>query len=68
LYDLKSDPQEMNNLYDHPEYQDKVAELKAELTRLQTDLGDDPVDIGDNPNIGELDEVELELYWEESDD
>jgi arylsulfatase A-like enzyme len=68
LYDLKSDPMEMNNLYDHPDYQDKVAELKTQLTRLQTELGDDPDDIGDHPNIGELDEEELERYWEESDD
>ena len=35
LYDLKKDPQELNNVYDNPEYVDVVKELKTELDRLQ---------------------------------
>ncbi|WP_326498614.1 sulfatase [Catenovulum adriaticum] len=33
LYDLRKDPQELNNVYKDPAYQDVVAELKAELKR-----------------------------------
>ncbi len=54
LYDLKKDPQEMNNVYDDPKYQTIVKTLKKELKRLQKELGDDPKDVGDNPNIGAL--------------
>ena len=54
LFDLVNDPHEMNNLYGNPDYEQVVDELKKELIRLQTELGDDPADIGDNPNIGEL--------------
>jgi len=35
LYDLQKDPQELNNVYDNPEYAEVVKELKAELDRLQ---------------------------------
>jgi arylsulfatase A-like enzyme len=54
LYDLTKDPMEMNNLYDNPDYRKVVKKLKKELNRLQTELGDDPKDIGDKPNIGAL--------------
>jgi arylsulfatase A-like enzyme len=54
LYDLVKDPLEMDNVYKDPEHQQLVKELKQELLRLQTELGDDPDDLGDNPNIGEL--------------
>jgi arylsulfatase A-like enzyme len=54
LYDLTRDPQEMDNVYDDPEYRAKAKVLKEELKRLQTELGDDPDDKGDKPNIGEL--------------
>lgn len=40
LYDLDNDPQELNNVYDSPDYADVVKELKAELKRLQTLYGD----------------------------
>jgi len=36
FYDLEEDPHEMNNLYDDPAYQQKIAELKKELARLKT--------------------------------
>jgi len=41
LYDLKKDPDEMNNVYDDPAYADVVKELKAELKRLQKKYKDD---------------------------
>jgi len=40
LFDLEKDPREMNNVYDDPAYADTVAELKAELERLKTEVGD----------------------------
>jgi arylsulfatase A-like enzyme len=52
LFDLKKDPQEMNNVYSDPEYASVVDELKQELTRLQIYYKDDPKDIGDNPRTG----------------
>jgi len=51
LYDLEKDPHEMNNVYSHPDYQDKVKELKKELLRLQKELKDDPEDTGENPRL-----------------
>ena len=54
LYDLEKDPMEMKNVYDHPDYQDIVVSLKAELDRLQMELGDKKEDVGDFPNVGEL--------------
>ncbi len=35
LYDLKTDPKEMNNQYGNPKYAAKVAELKKELLKLR---------------------------------
>jgi len=40
LYDLDHDPYELNNLAADPEYQDKLAELRNELTRWQDQCGD----------------------------
>ncbi len=40
LFDLEADPQEMNNIYRDPDSADLVAELKSELMRLQSRLGD----------------------------
>jgi arylsulfatase A-like enzyme len=58
MYDLVNDPAEMNNVYNDPEYQQVVSDLKDELNRLQVELGDDPDDIGDHPNIGDLEPLE----------
>lgn len=33
LYDLKNDPHEQNNLFNHPDYQEVVKEMKAELMK-----------------------------------
>jgi len=42
LFDLEKDAYEMNNVYNAPEYADVVKELKAELRRLQEEVGDEP--------------------------
>lgn len=40
LFDLKKDPNEMNNVYDNPEYNEITIKLKKELYRLKEDLED----------------------------
>jgi choline-sulfatase len=47
LFNLRKDPQEMNDLIDNPEYASKLKELRAEFVELQKEMGDtlDP----DNP-------------------
>jgi arylsulfatase A-like enzyme len=42
LFDLTKDPWEMNSVYDDPAYAEVQAELKAELARLQEEIGDRP--------------------------
>ena len=39
MYDLKSDPEEQHNLYDHPEYTDVKKELHEKLKELQAQYG-----------------------------
>ncbi|WP_430812638.1 MULTISPECIES: sulfatase family protein [unclassified Carboxylicivirga] len=41
LYDLQEDPNEMNNLYDNPEYADKIDELKGGLKTLMEQYKDE---------------------------
>ena len=41
LYDLRSDPLEMRNVYGEPAYKEVAANLKADLLRLKSELGDD---------------------------
>ena len=41
LFDLEKDPYELNNVVDDPEYADSVIELKAEMRRLQAEVGDE---------------------------
>jgi arylsulfatase A-like enzyme len=41
LFDLRNDPKEMNNVYDHPAYRGVVKKLKAELVRVRRELEDD---------------------------
>ena len=43
LYDLQSDPHEMDNLYGKPGYEEVTAQLKEELKRLQ-DQYQDPIE------------------------
>lgn len=52
LYDRKKDPQEMNNVYDDPEYAEVVERLKNELTQLRVKYKDSE----------ELDRKYIELY------
>lgn len=40
LYDLEKDPKEMNNLYDNPEMNETVKELKKQLIELQKQYND----------------------------
>ena len=40
LYDRMKDPREMNNVYNHPEYQDTVQMLKQKLEALRTKYQD----------------------------
>jgi polyhydroxyalkanoate synthesis regulator phasin len=42
LYDLVKDPREMRNLYHDRAQASVVKELKAELDRLQREVGDTP--------------------------
>jgi len=41
LFDLQKDPNEMNNVYSDPAYENVVRELKIGLIRLRKELGDD---------------------------
>ena len=41
LFDLRSDPNELKNIYDQPDQQPLVAKLKAELNRLKKELKDE---------------------------
>ncbi len=43
LYDLKTDANEMNNIYTDPSYSDIISMLKAELQKLQKKYGDTEV-------------------------
>ncbi|MDH5398805.1 MAG: DUF4976 domain-containing protein, partial [Cyclobacteriaceae bacterium] len=40
LFDLQNDPQEMSNLYDHPEYLDIQDAMRKELYELQQEMGE----------------------------
>ena len=41
FYDLESDPEEISNQYDNPEYAEIIAELKLELDRLKKQYRDE---------------------------
>ncbi|MCG8650632.1 MAG: sulfatase-like hydrolase/transferase [Pirellulales bacterium] len=51
LYDLSTDPHEIRNLADRPEYAEKLREMRSALSRWQNDVGD----------IGLIPEAEIEL-------
>jgi hypothetical protein len=44
----------MNNVYDDGNYKSVTKALKQELKLLQSELGDDPRDIGNKPRLGAL--------------
>ena len=52
LFDLAKDPNELRNVYADPAYATVVTQLKAELARLQKELGDDLADVGARPRTG----------------
>jgi arylsulfatase A-like enzyme len=60
LYDRKKDPQELNNVYEDPEYAGIVAQLKKDLDELRVLYKDGP----------ELDQQFIDIYeengWRES--
>jgi arylsulfatase A-like enzyme len=41
FYDLETDPDELQNLYEDPNYADEIAAMKVELERLRTHYEDD---------------------------
>ena len=43
FYDLLEDPDELNNVYDDPAYQQQVAMMKSELERLRVLYKDETV-------------------------
>jgi arylsulfatase A-like enzyme len=54
LYDLKHDPAEDNNLYDHPEYAEITMELKEELKSLRAKYKVDGMEFAYNRAINEF--------------
>jgi arylsulfatase A-like enzyme len=42
LFDLRSDPAELHNVIADPAYRDTARELRTELARLQSEVGDEP--------------------------
>ena len=44
MYDLKNDPNELNNVFDKPEYVDKRTELMSLLKETQKQYKDDDPD------------------------
>ena len=40
LFDLNTDPHELNNLFDHPEHRDRIRIMAAKIRRWQQDTGD----------------------------
>ena len=41
MYDLKNDPEELNNVYDEPAYKNVRDQLKDQFAALRKDIGDD---------------------------
>ncbi len=51
FYDLESDPSEMNNLYDDPQYGEQIKEMKLELEKIREELNETDVQY---PHIQEI--------------
>jgi uncharacterized sulfatase len=58
LYDLKTDPHEMNNVYDNPEYAEVRTTLKLQLKKLREEL--DETD-RDYPHIQKI----IDAHWDD---
>lgn len=57
LYDLKKDPQEMNNIYQLPASRKLVKKLKSELLELKKQYGDE------DDTYPEMQELNKQFYW-----
>lgn len=57
FYDLETDPNEINNLYAHPEHQALIAEMKEELLSVRKDLNEEDTKY---PHIQKI----IEEKWE----
>ena len=56
FYDLKKDPNEMNNLYDSPDYQKTIADLKIQLREMKKEYGDRDAEFPEMESI-------VKEYW-----
>jgi arylsulfatase A-like enzyme len=61
LYDLKNDPEEVNNVYDDPAYADVVTDMKQRLAQRREEIGDVEADF---PEIGAI----VDEYWDYDDE
>ncbi len=57
LYDMRKDPEEMNNLYGNPKYAAVVADLKAQLKQMRKDLNEE------DQRYPEIEAV-INKYWD----
>lgn len=58
FYDLKKDPQEMDNRYADPVYAEVIADLKKQLKSMRAELKEED---GDYPNIQKI----IDAHWED---
>lgn len=57
FYDLKNDPQELNNQYGNPEYENLISQLKEELREKRIELNET------DENYPELQKI-IDAYWD----
>ena len=48
FYDLETDPDELTNQYNNPEYKEEIAQVRGELDRLRDHYQDDS-DVSEKP-------------------
>jgi uncharacterized sulfatase len=58
FYDLKTDPNEMHNLYANPKYAKEITELKKELKQLRKELKETDADY---PHIQKI----IDAHWDD---
>ena len=58
FYNLRNDPQEMNNLYGDPEYADVIADLKNQLMSMRAELNEEDTTY---PNIQKI----IDDHWDD---
>ncbi len=57
FYDLRNDPNEMNNLYGDPAYAETIAQLKSDLKKMREELNETDINY---PHIQKV----VDQYWE----